>query len=142
MDFFKLFGEKGIVGSVTDLLKDVGVLKDPEAEAKVAAALKDYELMMQSELSKQMESVNATMRAEAASEKWPQYSWRPMVGFTFGGVIIANYILFPILAGFGMHIAPVTMPGEIWNSMLVILGVAAGFRGWEKVEKTRKGGDK
>jgi hypothetical protein len=39
MGILDIFGSKGLVGSVTDVLKGVGILKDPEAEAKVKEAL-------------------------------------------------------------------------------------------------------
>ena len=41
------FGDKGLVGSVTSVLKDVGILKDPEAIAKAEQALRDYDIALQ-----------------------------------------------------------------------------------------------
>ena len=81
-----------------------------------------------------VQAVNATMQAEAKSEHWVQYSWRPMIGFTFAGVIINNYIFLPYLRGFGLM--PIDIPEGIWSALLVVLGVAAGTRGLEKIKRS------
>src|SRR4051812_25835474 len=41
------------------------------------------EVAFEAEMSKQLETVNATMREEAKSEHWLVWSWRPFIGFTF-----------------------------------------------------------
>jgi len=127
----------GLVNGVVNLLKGIGILKDPEAEAKVTAALLDYEAKLESHFSDRMKAVNETMRAEAQSGSWMQRSWRPCVGYTFAGTIISNYILLPYLAPFGLQ--AVVIPAEVWNAMLVVLGVAAATRGWEKSERAKRG---
>ena len=85
--------------------------------------------------TRQQEAVNTTMQAEAKSEHKIVYSWRPIVGLTFCAVIVNNFILFPYLQAFGLQ--PIDIPDGIWNAMLVILGVTAGTRGWEKIERER-----
>jgi hypothetical protein len=135
MNLLNVFGDKGLVGSVTDILKGVGIIKDPEAELKVTQALMNYELQMHQQISAQMETVNATMREEAKSEHWIQWTWRPLVGITFSSVIINNYILLPYLKKFGM--LSIDIPAELWSTMLVVLGVAAGSRGLEKWQKAK-----
>lgn len=85
-----------------------------------------------------IESINATMREESKSEYFIQYAWRPLVGLTFVGVIINNYILIPYAQAFGLNIQVLSIPDGIWQSMLVILGVAAGTRGYEKIVKAGK----
>ncbi len=77
-----------------------------------------------------LESVNATMRAEARSDKWWQSGWRPTVGFTFAAVILNNYV---IMAYMGEWAKPIEIPGGVWNAMLVVLGAAAATRGGEKI---------
>lgn len=137
LDVFKgIFGEKGLAGNVIDVLKSTGVLKDPEAVLKAEQALRDYEVRMEEIAAKTIESVNATMREEAKSEHWIQYSWRPLVGFTFIAVIINNYILVPYVSTL-INIQPLDIPDGIWSAMLVVLGVAAGTRGLEKWQKEK-----
>ncbi len=131
-----VFGDKGLAGTVVDVLKSTGILADPEQQLKIQQALQDYEVKMSDIASKQIESVNATMREEAKSEKLFVSSWRPMVGYTFCAILINNFILLPYLKGFGIQ--PIIVPDGIWTAILVILGVAAGTRGWEKIEREKR----
>lgn len=85
-----------------------------------------------------VKAVNATMQAEATSEHWIQYSWRPLVGFTFIGVIVNNYILAPYAAALGLAVKVLDIPSELWLAMLAILGVAAYTRGVEKTAKVNR----
>lgn len=71
-----------------------------------------------------IESVNKTMQAEAASEHWPTYSWRPYNGFLFGTTIFGCYFVLPLCK------LPVpTIPEYVWLAWGTILGVASYFRG-------------
>jgi len=79
------------------------------------------------ELTKRLETVNRTMRVEAKSEHWPQYSWRPWNGFWFPPTVIGIYIILPILD------KPVpAVPQWVWIGWLAILGVAVWDRGKAK----------
>ena len=102
----------------------------PEDKAKIELALNELDKTV-------VNAVNTTMQAEAKSEHWMQWAWRPTVGFTFAATIINNYILLPYLKNFGL--APIEIPSGIWQAMLIVLGVAAGTRGLEKWEKRKKG---
>ncbi len=125
-----VFGDKGLVGGVVDVLKSTGVMKDPEMELKVKQALMEYEIKVAELAAKELEAVNATMREEAKSEHWAQWLWRPVVGFTFSVMLINNYVLLPYFFKLGLQ--PITVPGEVWSAMLVILGVSAATRGLQK----------
>jgi hypothetical protein len=71
-----------------------------------------------------LDAVNKTMQAEAASEHWPTYSWRPFCGFVFGTMFLGVYFILPLLK------LPVpVVPTEAWMSMGAVLGVASWFRG-------------
>lgn len=115
-----------------------------EAIAEVAGAFKanptdvlkfqaDTEALAIKFHTEAMIAVNATMQAEAKSEHWAQWLWRPTIGFTFAGVLINNYILVAYFASYGVVSIPV--PGEVWTAMLVILGAAAAGRSWEKAKE-------
>ncbi len=82
-----------------------------------------------------IKAINETMRAESKSEHWLQWSWRPLVGITFSLMVINNYVLLPYFKSYGLQ--PINIPPDVWSAMLVILGVAAGTRGLEKI---RRGG--
>ena len=83
----------------------------------------------------QLETVNSTMRTEAQSDKFIVYAWRPLVGFCFVALICNNFILMPYLASYGLQ--PIIIPDGIWSAMLVVLGVSAGTRGYEKVMRAK-----
>lgn len=86
------------------------------------------------------QAVNQTMQAEAASEHWPTYSWRPFIGYVFGamgatlGITVAACYLGVMF--FGAKPEPLatlpTMLGAMIGVMGVmspILGIASWFRG-------------
>ena len=131
-----VFGDKGLAGTVVDVLKSTGVMTDPEQQLKIQQAMQDYEVKMSDIAAKQIESVNATMREESKSDHWIQFSWRPTIGFTFAAVIINNYILLPYFSKIG--ITPISIPAEMWTAILVILGAAAATRGWKKITRNKE----
>lgn len=127
----------GIASPIVDLLKSVGVIKDPEAELHALTALRDMELRLGEQANTALETINATMREEAKSEHWMQWSWRPLVGYTFCAVILNNYLLLPYFQNMGL--LPIAIPDTLWTVMLVVLGVTAGTRGWKQVVEAGKG---
>lgn len=85
--------------------------------------------------AKELETVNQTMREEAKSEHWAVWLWRPTIGFTFCAILINNYILLPYLKSRGMEV--IVVPDNVWNAVLVILGVASAGRSvtsWQKAK--------
>lgn len=70
-----------------------------------------------------IKDVNTTMQAEAGSEHWPTYSWRPFIGFMFGAYIGSMWLL-PL---FGKQPAPLSP--DLTLAIGAILGVASWFRG-------------
>ena len=117
-------------------LKGLGVFKDPEAEARAQAMLIEFEKDMAQVEVQYVQAVNETMREEAKSEHWAQWLWRPVVGFTFSGVIINNYVILPYFPS----AVPIAIPSELWYAILVILGAAAGLRGAEKWQRVKNEG--
>ena len=132
-----IFGDKGLAGGVMNVLEETGVIKTPEEKQKAQEALYNFELQMRDKDNEVIKAVNDTMQTEAKSEHWLQWSWRPLVGITFSAVIINNYILLPYFAKAGLQ--AIQIPSEMWNAMLVVLGVAAGTRGWEKIVNAQQG---
>lgn len=125
-------GASGIIDSVSTAV-DKFVTTDKEREELKIELIKiqnealqkarESELKAEEEMSKRIESVNATIRAEAAAEHWPTYAWRPFIGFIFG-LYVASLFILPI---FG--IAPVPLSPDITLTIGAILGVASFFRG-------------
>lgn len=69
-------------------------------------------------------AVNATMQAEAGSEHWPSYSWRPFIGFIAGAMLFGCYFVLPLR---GIPVPPV--PESAWIMIGAVLGVASWYRG-------------
>lgn len=108
---------------------------DPDAAVKIKAIEAQRQvdlqgLLVQSEASRlaaetaAITSVNKTMQAEVASERWPSYSWRPFVGFVFGVMFLGVYFVLPLL-----RLPVPEVPVEAWMSIGAVLGVASWFRG-------------
>ena len=109
-----------------------------EQEAKLA----EIEARKEETKSKRLESVNRTMRVEAKSEHWAQWSWRPFNGYMFGITIFSVYFMIPITNGLLSSIfesftsIPIpSVPESIWIGWGAILGVTTWHRGKAKRAK-------
>ena len=125
----KLGAQKSTVDAVTTALQGAG--ETPEGRIKLAeldAQLKQHTLDIGLETERlalsALQAVNATMQAEAASDHWPTYTWRPFVGFIFGIMFLGTYFILPL-----MQIPVPTVPSEAWLAIGGVLGVASWFRG-------------
>jgi len=87
---------------------------DPEAAIKLAKIEADNRVALQAQVlsaeTLRIQSVNQTMQAEAKSEHWAQWLWRPYNGFLFGTTLFMVYALPAIIN----TIAPAT-----WSKPLV-----------------------
>ncbi len=122
------------VASTPDAVS-IALQTNPDAAVKLAQIEKDRAVELQdltvqaaanvlaSETSTIL-AVNATMQAEAKSEHWPSYSWRPYCGFIFGTTFFGVYFLLPL-----MRLPVPVIPFEAWAAIGAILGVASWFRG-------------
>lgn len=90
----------------------------------------------------QIQSVNQTMQAEGKSEHWPQWSWRPYIGFCTGTAFLVLTVLVSMLAWqavSGKDAAALAMIPQLVSAFAVlfsvpgaILGVASWHRGKTK----------
>ena len=117
------------VDAVTTAL--TGLNETPEGRIKLAeidAALRTHAIDSGIDLERlalqNASDVNKTMQAEASSEHWPSYSWRPFCGFIFGAMFLGTYFVLPLL-----KIPVPTVPVEAWAAMGSVLGIASWFRG-------------
>jgi len=67
--------------------------------------------------------VNVTMQAETKSDHWLTYSWRPLIGISFGLYISSMWVL-PLC-----HVQPVLLTTDAMMAVGGILGIASYFRG-------------
>lgn len=120
-------GKDSIPGDIQVQLETIAARLE-EGENKVEAAV--------------IESVNATMRSEAQSEKWPQYSWRPFWGFISAIAFLFVVVLCCFLAYKGVMMGKpeaLTMIPQLVFAFAglfgiagAILGVASWHRGAQK----------
>ena len=75
--------------------------------------------------------MNASIQAEAKSDHWPTYTWRPFIGFCFGFAWIGVYLVLPLL-----KIPSPVIPSEAWLAVGGVLGVASFFRGKMQADPT------
>lgn len=139
-DIFK-GGAEGIFSGVA---KAVGAFKaDPTKVVELEAAIQQAQITLQGKLAEadavMVAAVNATMQAEAKSEHWMQWAWRPFFGFTGAAMLINNYILLPYFSRLG--IVPLVVPSEVWLMLMAVLGVAAWTRGQAQVASLNQNGN-
>jgi hypothetical protein len=140
----KIFGGD-VVGGISSI---IGQFKlSPEKQAEMQKAVMDNaqeierwahetEVKVMDNEIRALETVNQTIREEAKSEHWMQWAWRPMIGFTLSGILINNFILLPYCRKFGL--LPIEIPSGVWEVMLVVLGISAGTRGYQKIVEAKK----
>ena len=147
MAFWDNFLGSGIEGAA----KGVGTLATKLREAITGEEIQSDETRYKlEEIAKELEqgeqalatAVNVTMQAEAKSEHWPQWSWRPFWGF-------ASALAFLFVAGLCCVLAYKSVMGGTPEAMAMIpqlvgsfsalfaipgaiLGVTAWHRGKEK----------
>ncbi|MGK2899860.1 MAG: 3TM-type holin [Burkholderiaceae bacterium] len=125
---------------------------NPDAAVKIAQIEKDRQVELQglavqqanAQLSAEtatIQAVNQTMQAEAASEHWPSYSWRPAIGFSLAFNVSASTVLVlmtfvPMMFGSqNMDKALAALPTVLGalaacgGITLPVIGVASWFRG-------------
>lgn len=77
--------------------------------------------------------INETMRAEAAAEHWPSYTWRPAIGFAVAIDLVASVIIV-LIAYTGVmffHIDPNVLSylPALLGAMAALVGVASPILG-------------
>lgn len=131
LNVFKQLAEGGATGLGAAVQKAVSAFKaDPTKELEFEHAIAQATIEYQKSV---IASVNETMRAEAQSDHWMQWAWRPTFGFTACGVLVNNYVLLPYLKPWG--VVPINVPSEVWVMIMAVLGVAAWTRGQEKMHR-------
>ena len=70
---------------------------------------------------------------EEAKGNWFQSAWRPLIGWICGLSLMINYMVSPILAGFGIIIPQADM-----SVMMPLLFGMLGIAGMRSYDKTKK----
>lgn len=141
---------EAVAGKVVQIAQVVTGQASPEAALKAVQADPQIALAFQKAIGEQQveleklavqnaADVNATMRAEAASEHWPSYSWRPAIGFAVAiCLVLSGLTVFGAYIGamwFGKPEPLAHLPGMLGAMAALvgmaapILGIASWFRG-------------
>ena len=149
LSVLRLADPTGITEGVLKRIEGAGLISSPEAKLKMKEILLAHEIEMGKQQGQLVEAVNETMRAEAKSEHWPQYSWRPAIGFAFAiqaltlGLAFA-YFIVRIALGYGFEPDSIKALSDVMGAMAPlflaeggILGAAATFRGIAKWQEKR-----
>lgn len=113
---------------------------DPAAVIEYRKAVLAQEIEFEKLAVQNAADINATMRAEAAAEHWPSYSWRPAIGFAVAMVLILAALIVGIayLGVMFFNIKPEVLaylPGALaaLTGLVAvaspILGIASWYRG-------------
>lgn len=129
------------IKNVTDVLSGMSPEKlaeykaqDQEFSLKLAALGYDNIEKLEELNIRALEAVNKSIQAEAASEHWPTYSWRPAIGFAVAfNLISASVVVFIAYLWKTDLVAQIpamlTAQAGLNAVALPILGVASYFRG-------------
>jgi len=133
----------GLLKPVGDIIDDLHTSDEEKLvlKAQLATAQGDVEARLYESETARIESVNATMRAESASDGALTKNWRPLFGISFGLQMWAMFILIMDRGMEGVEMIK-QLPDMYWFSNLGVLGVVAGGRTWEKISKYRNGNGK
>lgn len=125
-------------------------LKQVEADLQAQLAELGYNSIKELELLnvRAAEAVNVTMQVESKSEKWPQYSWRPAIGFAVAINVILSSSVVVLAYGLAVFKNDAALLKELPAILAAlagiiavaspILGIASYFRGKEKIERFEK----
>lgn len=132
---------KAVTGQATGDAALQALQADPSLVLKYRQAVLDQEVEFQKLAVANAADVNKSMQAEAGSEHWPTYSWRPFIGFVFGvNLLVAGLttsaVYIAVMCGvtsavqaLGSLPAMIGALGAVNGAALPILGIASWFRG-------------
>lgn len=131
---------KAVTGQVDGDKALAAIEVDPNLALQFKVKVEDNKVELERLALQAAQAVNTTMQAEAASEHWPTYSWRPAIGFSVAfnvaitsvvvAIAFAGVILFNRPADALAHIpAMIGAMAALIGVVSPILGIAAWFRG-------------
>ena len=105
-------------------------IEDKDTKNKLAHEIATMAEKHAQQLALQQIKVNQ----EEAKGNWFQSSWQPLIGWICGLSLMINYMISPILAGFGIIIPQADM-SVMMPLLFGMLGIA-GMRSYDKTKKT------
>jgi len=123
-------------GAVSKFKADPTTIVELEA-ATERLKIEAIKLAIQADAATQA-AVNQAMQAEAKSEHFLQYSWRPLAAYILYAIVLNNYVVTPYLSKYGLVV--LSIPDSLYLMFGAILGVTAWHRGVAQVEETKQKG--
>ena len=117
-----------LIGPATKLIGKF--VKDKDLQQKLSHDIATMAEKHAQQLALQQKEVN---KAEAKGN-WFQSSWRPLIGWICGLSLAINYMVSPIMAGFGVTIPQADMT-VMMPLLFGMLGIS-GLRSFDKYKKT------
>jgi|TARA_R100001163_G_C5029630_1_gene170224 hypothetical protein len=117
-----------LIGPATKLIGKF--VKDKDLQQKLSHDIATMAEKHAQQLALQQIEVN---KAEAKGN-WFQSSWRPLIGWICGLSLAINYMVSPIMAGFGVDIPQADMT-VMMPLLFGMLGIS-GLRSFDKYKKT------
>ena len=117
-----------LIGPATKLIGKF--VKDKDLQQKLSHDIATMAEKHAQQLALQQIEVNT---AEAKGN-WFQSSWRPLIGWICGLSLAINYMVSPILAGFGIMVPQADM-SVMMPLLFGMLGIS-GLRSFDKYKKT------
>ena len=117
-----------LIGPATKLIGKF--VKDKDVQQKLSHDIATMAEKHAQQLALQQIEVN---KAEAKGN-WFQSSWRPLIGWICGLSLAINYMVSPILAGFGIMVPQADM-SVMMPLLFGMLGIS-GLRSFDKYKKT------
>ena len=116
-----------LIGPVTGLLDKF--IPDADKKAQLAHDI----ATMSEKHAQQLALAQIKVNQEEAKGNWFQSSWRPLIGWICGLSLAINYMVSPILAGFG-----IVIPQADMSVMMPLLFGMLGIAGMRSYDKTKK----
>lgn len=106
---------------------------NPDLVIQYRKAVLDQAVEFEKLAEENAKDVNATMRAEAAAEHWPSYSWRPAIGFAVAvdlvGAVIVTLVAYAGVMFFGVKPEVLSYLPAMLGSLAALVGVAVPILG-------------
>lgn len=118
-----IFGERGISGTVVDVIKEFHLSPEQEAQIQAAIAARELELM---KLAAQRDTEQAeTNKVEAANASIFVAGWRPWIGWVCGASFAYTFVIQPFLVFlvvvFGAQVPLDLLPKLDWSMLSSVL---------------------
>ena len=117
-----------LIGPATKLIGKF--VKDKDLQQKLSHDI----ATMAEKHAQELAVAQIKLNTEEAKGNWFQSSWRPLIGWICGLSLAINYMVSPIMAGFGVVIPQADMT-VMMPLLFGMLGIS-GLRSFDKYKKT------